>query len=553
MKKIFYYISIVLLLAIGNSCNEEEFLNVTPQAADNSAAFYKNMLHANQALTACYSQFNSLGAWDKDLIMTFGEIASDDAEAGGAHVNEVEAAELVNRLQYRPIDGYFSNVWGTFYRAISLANIAITKLPAIADTDPDVDMDLLNKRIAEAKFIRAINYFYLTIVFGEVPLVDRELGASEYLMGRSPLRDVYNLIEKDLKEAIDVLPERGGWGEEVGRATKGAAQALLARLYLYESSFAKHYAGSDPRYTGLTERWAEALQYAETVINSGKYYLVGIDGETYETWRSPETNGFRYIFTSEGDHSPETVFEITCVQEGLGYDDARGQSLANWTSARMYIDDKGADKSTTYWGLGLPSPHLKDAFDDGDPRLRASIVWEGCTDCEPIQIQGGGNFAVSFAESVTKTYQRKWENSAAEFKDRGGDWDSAPSNVKLIRFSDVYLIAAEAALMSGNNGKALEYINKVRERARNCGTSGQPAALTSVTLDDIIHERRLEFAGEGHRRFDIVRWNKAYELLNTPTWDGTPRTFNRGEHDYQPIPQREIELSQGNLKQYTAY
>ena len=83
MKKIVQYIIIFLLLTIGNSCNEEEFLNITPQAADNEAAFYKNMLHADQAITACYSQFNSLAAWDRGIIMCFGEIASDDAEAGG--------------------------------------------------------------------------------------------------------------------------------------------------------------------------------------------------------------------------------------------------------------------------------------------------------------------------------------------------------------------------------------------------------------------------------------------------------------------------------------
>lgn len=550
-NKIFIYLASILLLVFSNSCSED-FLDITPQAADNSAAFYQTMLHADQAVTACYSQFNSLAAWDRDLIMCFGEIASDDAEAGGEYPNEVADIENINRLNPNPIAEYFKQVWGTNYRAIQLCNIAIAKLPGIAVSDVDVDLALLNKRIAEAKFIRAINYFYLTIVFGEVPLVDHELGASEYTMGRSTLRSIYDLIEKDLKEAMDVLPESGGWGSEIGRATKGACQALLARTYLYESSYAKH-CSSDPRYAGLKERWGEALEQAEAVIGSGKYKLVGIDGETYETWRSPATNGFRYIFTSEGDHSAETVFEITCVQEGLGYEDARGQSLANWTSARTYVAADGTDKLTTYWGLGLPSPLLVEAYNDGDPRLRATIAWEACEGCEPIQIQGGKNMPIGYSQSVTNTIMRKWENSAEEFKDRGGNWDSAPSNVKLIRYSDVYLIAAEAALMAGNSGKALEYINKVRERARMCGSTGQPAALSSVSLDDIILERRLEFAGEGHRKFDIVRWNKAYDLLNTPTWDGYERVYNRGEDEYQPIPQREIELSQGNLKQYTAF
>ncbi len=554
MKKIFQYTTIILLLAFSQSCSEE-FLDVTPQAADNSAAFYQTMAHADQAITACYSQFNNRGAWDRGIIAFFGEIASDDSEAGGAYVNEVADIEAINRLTPNPTAEYYDQVWGTLYAGIKFCNVALERLPGIAETDPDADVDLLNKRIAEAKFIRAINYFYLTIVFGEVPLVEKQMGADEYFqLGRAPLRDVYDLIEKDLKEAIDVLPEAGGWGADQARATKGAAQALLARMYLYESSYAKHYAGSDPRYEGLNERWGEVLQYAEAVINSGKYKLVGIDGETYETWRGPETNAFSYIFYSEGDFSPETVFEISCLQEGLGYDNARGHSLTKWVGARRYINDEGNAADTQYWGWAIPHPNLKDAFDDGDPRLRASISWEGCEDCLPIQPRGGGFYEISYDAAVTNTAMRKWEVSSAEYLDQASaNWNTSPSNVPLIRYSDVYLIAAEAAVMNGDNGKALEYVNKVRERARMCGDTGQPEALTSVTFEDVVHERRLEFVGEGHRFFDIVRWNMANDLLNVPTYDGYNRIFQRGKHEYHPVPQREIELSKGVIKQYTAY
>lgn len=551
-SKIFQYIAIILLVVISNSCSEE-FLNVKPQGTDDSSAFYKTMEHADQAIIACYSQFNNVAAWDRNMMMAFGDITSDDAEAGGDFVNEVPEFENMNRLTSNPTDDMFDATYGSMYRAITLANTAIERLPSIADTDPNVNLNLLGKRIAEAKFIRAINFFYLTLVYGEVPLVDHTLGASEYQMGRANLRDIYNLIEKDLTEAMDVLPERGGWDGEDGRATKGACQALLAKMYLYESSYAKYYKGQDERYAQLTERWDEALDYAEKVISSGKYKLVGIDGEKYETWRGAETDGFRYIFTSEGDYSPETVFEITCIQEGLGYNEARGHSLSNWTNARYVINEEGREISAGYWGLGLPARGLLAAFDLGDPRLRTSIGWDGCTDCPPIQIQGGLNLQISYSHSVTGTYARKYESSAAEYKDVASDWHAAPGNVKLIRYSDVYLMAAEAALMLGNNNKALEYVNKVRERARNCGTTGQPAALTSVSFDDIVHERRIEFSGEGQRMYDIVRWNIAYDLLNTPTEDGYQRVYTRGQNEYQPLPAREIELSGGALQQYPGW
>jgi hypothetical protein len=552
-NKIYLFIILLFAGSLSNSCSED-FLELNPIAAENEAAFYKTMAHADQAITACYSQFNNTAAWGRNILMCFGDVSSDDFEAGGDFVNEVPEIEAMNYLEGDPTLGFWDDAYGTMYRAINFCNIAIEKLPGIEETDPDVDVNLLNKRIAEAKFLRALNHFYLTIVFGEVPMVDHVLGPTEYQMGRTPLRDIYDLIEKDCKEAMAVLPERGGWGEENGRATKGAAQALLARMCLYESSYAKHYGNSDPRFENLNERWGDALKYAEDVINSGKYKLVGIDGETYETWRGPETNGYRYIFTSEGDYSPETVFEITCVQEGLGYNEARGQALTNWTCARYYYDEEGTKKSTTYWGLGLPHPDLVKAYDPGDPRLATTIAYEGAEEEQWIEINGGARYPICFENSVTRAYQRKWECSAAEYIDVKKDWNTAPSNVKLIRYSDVYLIAAEAALMDGNNAKALQYINKVRERARNCGTSGQPAALTSVSLEDIIHERRLEFAGEGHRFYDIVRWNIAYDLLNTPTYsDFGNREFNRGENEFQPLPQREIDLSGGSLEQYEAF
>ncbi|MBN1927436.1 MAG: RagB/SusD family nutrient uptake outer membrane protein [Prolixibacteraceae bacterium] len=551
-NKIFLYVILLFAGSLSNSCSED-FLELTPIAAENEGAFYKTMAHADQAIIACYSQFNNVASWDRDLLMCFGDIAGDDFEAGGDFVNEVADIEEINYLKTDPTKGFCDNVYGTMYRAINFCNIAIEKLPSIAETDPDADVALLNKRIAEAKFLRALNHFYLTITFGEVPMVDHVLGPTEYQMGRTPLRDIYNLIEKDCKEAIEVLPERGGWNGEEGRATKGAAQALLARLYLYESSYAKYYGGSDPRFANLNERWSDALEYAEKVINSGKYGLVGIDGEKYETWRGPETNGFRYIFTSEGDYSPETVFEITYIQEGLGYEEARGHALSNWSCARYYINDKGVSTSTTYWGLGLPGPALKAAYDDGDARLRTTMAFEGSGD-EWIEIKGGLRYPISYSNSVTKTYQRKWESSAAEYADVKKDWNTAPANIKLIRYADVYLMAAEAALMGGNSAKALEYVNKVRERARNCGDSGQPAALSSVSIDDIIHERRLEFAGEGQRFFDLVRWNKAYELLNKPTYsDFGNREFIKGKNEFQPLPQRQVDLSGGALKQYEAF
>jgi hypothetical protein len=281
--------------------------------------------------------------------------------------------------------------------------------------------------------------------------------------------------------------------------------------------------------------------------------LVGINGEKYNTWRGSNTDGFRYIFTVEGDNSPESVFEIQALEDGEAYNDSRGGSLTRWTCARFYNNADGVRTSTSEWGLGLPHPDLHAAFDDGDPRLRTTLTWEG-GDSIGYQIVSGETFPINFEHSITKTYQRKWECSAAQYEAVSKTWNSGPCNIKLIRYSDMYLIAAEAALATGDNPTALAYVNKVRERARMCGNTGFPKALTTISLADIVHERRLEFACEGQRFYDIVRWNIAFDLLNKPTFSAfADRVYKRGLNEYNLLPQREIDLSEGNLKQYEAY
>jgi hypothetical protein len=204
------------------------------------------------------------------------------------------------------------------------------------------------------------------------------------------------------------------------------------------------------------------------------------------------------------------------------------------------------------WGFGTPTQALYDAFEPGDPRLKASLTREG--DGDLYYSSSAEGLPYSFEKCITKIYPTKWEASYEEFKKTGGPWHSAPANVRLIRFSEVYLNAAEAAFMAGNTGKALEYINKVRERARNCGTTGVPAALTSVTLADIQNERRVEFSSEGKRFFDLVRWGIADDVLNaTPTADGYNREFIVGKHEFQPVPEREVSLSGGKLQQYEGW
>jgi starch-binding outer membrane protein, SusD/RagB family len=368
-------------------------------------------------------------------------------------------------------------------------------------------------------------------------------------MGRSTFRAIYDLIEKDLLEAIPVLPTKDKISEEnIGRPSRAAAQALLARMYLFESSYAKNYPG-DSRFEGLTQKWDKVLSYAEAVINSDLYKLVGIDGETYNTWRSPKTDGFTFIFTVEGDNSDESVFEIQSVYTGANYGLSRGSCMTQWTAARYCM--LGTTKTATgYWGLGLPTQNLVDDFDRNDPRFKTTIAVPG----DSIEISTG-TFLMNFESAYTGYYDRKYECSADQFAKGQGSWDKSPLNVKIIRYGDVVLMAAEAAIMLNNNEKALKYINMIRTRARMCGNTGVPADLTgTVTMDQIIKERRVELALEGYRFFDLVRWNKAVERINgTETPSGLVINYESPKDDFMPLPAREISLSDGTLKQYPGW
>ncbi|MCX7985870.1 MAG: RagB/SusD family nutrient uptake outer membrane protein [Bacteroidales bacterium] len=543
-------IIIVILVLTGLISCKEDFLDIRPIAAVNSETYYTTQKAAEQAVTAIYSQLNNV-AFDKDLIMAV-DVVSDDAEAGGEYVNEVPSYENFNRMVPLATQGELENVYGTLFAIVYFSNLALEKLPTIKQIDKKADSRTIDRLMGEAKFMRALAYSYLSKYFGGVPLVDHVLSAEEYYLPKAKLIDIYKLIEKDLKEAIEVLPERSQFGpNNIGRASKGAARALLARNLLFESSYARYYP-NDERFEGMTQRWSEALKYAEDVINSGEYFLPGINGERYNTWRGPNTNGYRYVFTSNGDNT-EGIFEIQDIVDGLGWAQARGNAITQYISARRYLDQNGNPQNTDYWGLDLPTWSLINEFEPGDPRLRSGIAWEGSGDS--IEIKGGKRFPISYDKSVTKTYCTKYECSAAEFKDVNGPWHSAPINIKLIRYAEVLLIAAEAAVMTGQNDKALQYINQVRKRARMCGPVGNqvPADLTgTVTLQDIIHERRVELYQEGHRYYDLVRWNLAKQYLNHNTHDGYQVIYESPKHDFLPLPQKEIN-SNPNLKQYPGW
>lgn len=542
----------------------DEFVDTKPIVNATEESFYSSMIGADMATTVCYSNFCMEKLWDLCIMMTLGSLSSDEAEAGAGGKTNVVEFQHVDQLIHTPQEAnVFEWTWGYLYRTIGYCNVAIEKLPDISkETDPNFDADLISKRLGEVRFLRALNYFVLAQIYGGVPLVDHVLTPSEYKMGRNEIVEIYDLIKTDLRIAINSLPERSVWGpENIGRASKGAAKALMAKVFLYESSYAKNYPG-DERFTGLTQQWDSALYWAEQVINSGEYKLVGIDGERFDTWRSPETGGYQWIFMVDGNNSLEGVFEIQNVQDGRGWFDTRGTALCRWCAPSKVreINNPTEDGMDFGWGWWCPSDFLDSSYEPGDPRKAATILTEDDTILCNFDSDGGvawrhPNYKVLNDKEGINRGTRKYEPSYEEYWQNSQTWQDGPIDVKLIRYADVVLWAAEAAFELNNNGKALQYINWVRTRARMSGNSGIPADLTgAVTHDQIVQERLIELACEGHRFFDLIRWNLGPVYLNHIMMDGkTHVVYEPGKHEFFPIPDKEIALSGNKLKQYSGW
>lgn len=539
-----YRICIMLLGFVWIESCSDDFLEI-PTFDINSEAFYTTMTEAEQATTAAYGLFCKTTAWDRDVIMIFGDVTSDDAESGGDFENEVPDIEDFNRFVQLPTNTHLDDMYGILFRGIHFANIAIERIPNVLETDPSASAAIINQRIAEMKFIRAMNHLYLVHIFGEVPLVDHVLNPSDYDLGRATFKELFDFIQLDLTEAIAVLKNRSELGEEdIGRATKGAAQSMLARALLFESSFAHYYPG-DSRFTGCEVKWSEVLTICENIIESGEYRLVGsTQDEVYSTWHSENTNGYRFMFTVEGDNNDESIFEIQYINDEAKYGVTRAGSLVQWTAPRYYSNESGLPAGTSYWGLGWPTQSLVDAFEPGDIRLNTAVSRPGDT----IQVRGGEFWPVDFSNSGTGYYMNKYTCSTDQFADAAGHgWQKSPGNGKILRLGEVYLMAAEAAIMMSDNASATTYINAIRSRARTCGGGTVPADLTgTITIEQLMNERRVELAFEGRRFFDLVRCNKAVETLNGYTTPGGfVVNYTSPKHDFNPLPAREVTNSKG--------
>ncbi len=491
----------------------KKYLDVQPQGLITQDQIAADPAQAKNLVTGIYNVFY-IGGFDPDIdsfqfvIMT--DIASDDADKGSSP-NDYGDALQIDNLQTSASNGVVNNVWTGHYQGIARANQALDKLQ-----NAQFDAATKNALIGEARFLRAYFYFNLVRLYGGVPLVDKLPLASEANQDKYQTRatadDIYKFIISDLDFAAANLPDKGA--TDVGRATKSAAQSLEAKVYLYMKNYQKAY------------------ELSQAVITGGKYSLV----KDYSLiWRQRAING------DGGNNNAESIFEI---QAGINKDCSAGINL--------YTVSQGPRAGGKYgwsdlgFGFNNPSQSLVNDYEAGDVRKNGTIIFINpttATNSTGTKLFDG--FRVPSQDSVQNSrYSYKAYHSRTAEDNCGGNTDRLPKQVRILRYADLLLINAEAALQIANVGAATTDLTMVRTRAG--------LAPVAATLANIWHERRVELAEEHDRFFDLVRQDAvqpgraaAAFAADGKIWKPTAALF--------PIPQTQIDLSNGRLKQNPGY
>ena len=479
------------------SC-EKDFLEKSPIVGTTEENFYRNEADAIAAVNAAYASLQFQLSPAGHFRWFWGDIMSDDAVKGGGSDNDVAPLfELENFIGKTNTD-LLEAEWGADYEGIYRANVVLEKVPPI-----EMDPNLKARILGEARFIRAWNYYNLVTMFGGVPLADHVLAPSEYKMPRATADQIWDLIESDLVEASATLWKRSEYSAaDLGRITQGAAQSLLAKAYLWR------------------QKWQQARTATEAVINSGEYVLVA----EYAT-----------IFTLDGENNAESVFEIQYMNASGGN---WGKNNANEGSfTNVFTRARGQFAG---YGFNIPTQDFVDEFyKEGfeDPRLASTVFMLGDT------MGDRGIFTIDAAAgSPYIYYSKKYFDNKSETAPFGDPNPNGGSNDRVIRYSDVLLMHAEAAYHTGDEAAARSSVNQVRARV------GIPDISFSgpVLLDAIYRERRIELGLEAHRFFDLVRTGRAPHVLGS-------LGFKAGTHELFPIPQSQIQATNGALMQNPGY
>ncbi|MEE1070322.1 MAG: RagB/SusD family nutrient uptake outer membrane protein [Paludibacteraceae bacterium] len=491
--------------------------------------FFVSTDAAVQNVTGCYTPL----MWEYNRTYCpewfIGDVASDDALKGGG--NTTDMADIYDVENWRTTDQntFALDFYQAQYQGIGRCNLALEYINKMElGIDSAFTQDMKDRLLGEVHYLRAYYYFRLVRLFAGVPMTLEVLRSSEdWEMPRATVDVVFTQILSDLEQANAKLWLKSEYPEaDMGRATKGAAQAMLMKTNLYMASpyWQKH---------GLSKTaaqcYADAKAWGDSIINSGEYDLC----PNYED-----------NFTCAGENGIESVFEIQYAEVAWGdYGEGFGFTAGSFTQILVRSRNSVIGGG---WGFNHPTQNLYNEFEAGDIRRDVAILIPDTSINEDYQtiteeiylgnIMLNNKYGMYRDPSDIGGGYGKWSLHAS----RG------PLNNKQIRYADVLLMYAEACLETGDAGTALTYINKVRSRV---GLPNAPVADNAT----LRHERRCELAMEGHRWFDLVRWEgvdgnglkahmDAYKAQENADVQHHIQEFVAGKHELLPIPQEERQL-----------
>jgi starch-binding outer membrane protein, SusD/RagB family len=530
--KRFNHIKILVVFSLVLFGCSESWLDYDKRGAQLPDTFYKTDDQAFEGLMAAYDVWQSNLGFNYYYMLD--GLSDENYAGGGSRGDNGGILEEINEYRFTSLNTGIQGFYSWFYSCIYRANLIINKV------SPDTE----NKKvdIAMAKTLRAYAYFFAVNLWGDVPLVLHELATTEYVQARTPKADVYAQIEKDLTEAIADLPTRGNLtGDYANLISKGAAQSILGKVYLFE------------------KKYDESAAIFEQVINSNDYGLY------------PD---YSKVLMKESEYGVESVWEIPFVTSQNYLSPFNAESVmgvflvfVNPRETQFYCPALGIADAMG-WSFLNPHKSIYDAYiAAGDVvRRKANIVSKA-----EIRHQGGKlEFPLNLADTSVVgptpygndgyiqlrfvTYQSEGEGAIDWFKESNNGM-----NARMIRFADVLLMAAEAnnRKSSPDEAKAQAYLNRVRTRVSLPNITSTGDALLAA----IKNERRLELFYEGQRYLDLQRWQgdlgtsgDAYIALkdqgkSIPS--GVPGApilqpdagYKLGKHELLPIPTYEMQVN----------
>jgi hypothetical protein len=482
MKK---YITLLFLLTIVASSCKKDYIALEDPTKISTSDLYSDANGLGLAVTAAYGTLQDIygkGTSGTGMYL-FTDVPSDNSNSlvSGAGLGDFDLFTVA------PENVNLATQWQNIYKCIARCNAVIGRAPGITMT-----ATLRDRYIAEAKFLRALSYFNAVRIWGGVPLVTKEIQSIDESLsyGRESVDNVYAQIEKDLTDAETVLPATYA-AADLGRATSGAAKAILGKVYLTEGKYAQ-----------CKSKLAELLPKG---TNAWGYDLLPLYSD---------------IFTTTNEMNKEIIFAVRYTKGGFG----TGSPFFNW----FVPNQSGSTIATVGGGSGFNTimQDLYDAFPATDPRRGFSIA---------TYVSGTTNYY----------YTKKYTDVPANAMDSNNDWI-------VIRYADVMLMYAEAENELNGPAGAISYVNDVRRRAYGNTTNDLTATQTSSQANmrlAIETERRLELNMEGHRWFDLLRTGRAVAVMNASftkyqTKNGTTVIQISAPHNLLfPIPLREIQIN----------